>query len=102
VEVTDVKSPFFGKKKATGTVFWATNPKLLGKTVTLYDHWCILDAPSEDLEGFKMIASWGVTESEACNAAPGDPTPYHWSLTDRCCDGISGSPGGNNIDGGGP
>jgi hypothetical protein len=86
VEETDRKSPFFGKKKATGKVFWATNVKLLGKTVTMYDHWCILDLPSEDFNNFRMIASWGVTESTACNAAPGDPTPFHWSLTDRCCE----------------
>lgn len=100
VEETDAKSPFFGKKKARGTVFWATNVKLLGKTVTMYDHWCILDLPSEDFEDFKMIASWGVTESTACNAAPGDPTPFHWSLTDRCCEASEAA--AETFDGGAP
>ena len=100
VEETNAKSPFFGKKKARGTVFWATNVKLLGKTVTMYDHWCILDLPSDDLNNFRMIASWGVTESTACNAAPGDPTPFHWSLTDRCCE--ESPEAAETVDGGAP
>ena len=66
----------------------------------MYDHWCILDLPSEDFEDFKMIASWGVTESTACNAAPGDPTPFHWSLTDRCCEASAAA--AETFDGGAP
>lgn len=79
-------SPFSGVKYASGNVLWATEPDLIGTVIDAYDHWCILDLEYAELEGIRMIASWGVTESSATGAAPGTLTPYHWSLTDRCCD----------------